>query len=218
MQNSSALLQRRRTRDEVRDLLRGMIEAGALAPGSRLDETGLSARVGVSRTPLREALIALEEDGLVESEPNKGFKVVPRSAALVREIFPILAALEAAAVRLAGERVIALAPELAALNNALAIETRPAKQYAADCAFHDLLTRECGNPRLLKLIETFRSQSRLFDGAHARGTANHEGSCREHAAIVAALEAGQVEAAADLLTKHWRGGEDVVIAWIEEQK
>lgn len=211
------LLVRRRARDEVRDLVRDMIGRGALAGGARLDEVALSERIGVSRTPLREALIALEGEGLVQSTPNKGFTVVVANEALVREVFPILAALEAAAVRLSGQALVKAAPELAAVNQALLGARSKPKQYELDSAFHRHLTAGCGNARLLKLLTTHRDIACRFDGAHARGMADQAGSCEEHTAIVAAIERGRLDKAADLLIAHWRRGEDVVIAWLKER-
>ncbi len=194
-----------------------MIARGTLAGGARLDEVALSDRIGVSRTPLREALIALEGEGLVQSTPNKGFTVVLANEALVREVFPILAALEAVAVRLSGEAVVKAAPELAALNQELLSARSKPKQYELDSAFHRRLTASCGNARLLKLLAVHRDMARRFDGAHARGTADQAGSCREHAEIVAVIEKGRLDKAADLLIAHWRRGEDVVIAWLKDR-
>jgi DNA-binding GntR family transcriptional regulator len=211
-------LTRVRARDQVKTLLRSMIAEGALAGGEHLDEIGLSRRIGVSRTPLREALIALEGEGLVQSVPNKGFSLVTADEAMVRDVFPILAALEAQAVTLSGERLIAVAPELAALNERLARTTRKATQYQLDAAIHCGLTDHCGNARLLKLLETHRELARRFDGAGARGTADQAGSCREHRAIIAAVRAGELALARDLLLAHWRRGEDVVIAWLQSRR
>src|SRR4051794_1931565 len=106
------VIERQRARDQVRARLREMIGEGTLAPGQRLDEMGLAAAIGASRTPVREALIALEQEGLVQSRPNHGFSVAPMDERLVREVYPILGALEAAAVELAGDRLMALVPKL----------------------------------------------------------------------------------------------------------
>jgi DNA-binding GntR family transcriptional regulator len=211
-------INRARVRDQAKVLLQTMIADGALADGEHLDEIGLSRRIGVSRTPLREALIALEADGLVRSEPNKGFRVVAADEALVREVFPVIGALEAQAVRLTGDRLRAHAPELKALTDALKRTKTKAAQYKLDAAFHDTLTRHCGNARLLRLLETHRDLARRFDGAHARGTADHAGTCRQHAAIAAAVARGASEDAATLLLAHWRRGEDVVIAWLKGRR
>lgn len=207
-------ISRHRARDQVRTLLERLIRKGDLPGGARLEEVALSKRIGVSRTPLREALIALEEYGLVTSSPNKGFCVVHANEALVREIYPILGALEGAALRLALPRLPAAAPELKALNDKLSRATSKARQYELDRQFHARLTRSCGNPRLLKLLDTHWAQARRFDGALRRGTADRDGSCREHTEIVRAIENGRVEAAVESLIAHWRRGEDVVINWL----
>jgi len=208
-------ISRHRARDQVRTVLETLIRKGELPGGARLEEVELSRRIGVSRTPLREALIALEEDGLVQSSPNKGFSVVPANEALVREIYPILGALEGAALRLSLPQLRAAVPELKAINDKLSRATDKARQYELDMQFHDRLTRGCGNPRLLKLLDTHWTQARRFDGAQRRGTADRDGSCREHAEIVRAIEGGRVGAAVETLVAHWRRGEDVVIDWLK---
>jgi DNA-binding GntR family transcriptional regulator len=216
MQKSSPLLSLQRTRDQVRDVLRLMIAGGELGGGDRLEEVELSGRIGVSRTPLREALIALEEEGWVRSIPNKGFSVLAADESMVREIYPILGGLEAAAVRAGGPLLAAAIPELDATNKRLSTETRKPRQYELDSAFHSRLTRDCGNRRLLKLIKDHWAQARRFDGARARGTADRDGSCREHQGIIDAIRRGRTGAAADLLLEHWRRGEDTVTAWLRE--
>ena len=203
-----------RARDQVRTLLQTMIADGEFASGERLDEIGLSRRLGVSRTPLREALITLEGEGLVQSFPNRGFKVVSVNEDLVREVFPILGALEAQALRLSGKKIVEAAPRLAAINASLARARRKFKQYEYDSAFHQALTENCGNGRMLKLIETYRQFARRFDGAAARGTADQAGSHREHSEIVDAVIGGDLALASELLLAHWRRGEAVVIAWL----
>lgn len=202
-------------RDQVGDALRSSILSGAVAAEARLEEVELSRRLGVSRTPLREALIVLEEEGLVRSVPNKGFVVVKADAELVRETYPILAALERLALLLSGDRLAEALPDLERINRELAAETVSERQYALDAAFHERLTRDCGNPRLLKLLETHRANARRFDGAHRRGTADRDGSCRQHREIIEAVRAGNAVQAAQLLEEHWRAGEQVVIGWLE---
>lgn len=208
---------RLRVRDQAKALLQSMIADGALSDGEHLDEIGLSRRIGVSRTPLREALIALEAEGLVRSEPNKGFRVVAADEALVREVFPVIGALEAQAVRLTGDDLKAVVGDLKKLTDNLRQAKSKPLQYKLDAAFHHTLTRQCGNARLLRLLDTHRDLARRFDGAHARGTADHAGTCREHAAIVAAIERGEIEQASTLLLAHWRRGEDVVINWLRSR-
>lgn len=205
-----------RARDDVRGLLRDMILSGELAGGARIEEVELAERMGVSRTPVREALIALERDGLVRSRPHRGFVVEAADAGLVREAYPILSALEAAAVRLSWPALKAAASELSDINNQLAAAKGRIEQYRLDRAFHARLTADCGNPRLLALLDVERTRAQRFDGAEARGTADHAGSCREHAAIVAAVRKGDLDGVLRQLAAHWERGVEVVVGWLEQ--
>lgn len=206
-----------RARDEVREALREMILAGDVRPDGRIEEIEVSHRLGVSRTPVREALIALESEGLVKSRPNRGFVVLAPDADQVRETYPILAALEATALRLTGARLQTALPQLRDINRRLATEHNRTRQHELDRAFHDRLTCECGNLRLLALLRAEWARARRFDGAHERGTADRAGSCAEHDEIIRAIEAGKFDAAADALERHWRRGIDVVVKWLNEK-
>lgn len=206
-----------RARDEARDLLREMIVAGELAAETHVEEIKMSEQIGVSRTPVREALIALEHEGLVRSSPRKGFVVVSPNEALMRESFPILSALEAMAVKLSGKALQEAAPKLRAINAALAREKKKARQYDLDRALHVALTEHCGNDRLLALLAMERARAQLIDGAHERGMANLEGSCTDHTAIIDAIEAGDLGAAASALSLHWEQGVEVVVKWLRNR-
>jgi DNA-binding GntR family transcriptional regulator len=209
-------LQRKRARDQVRDTIRQTIVAGEFSAGTRLDELGLAARIGSSRTPVREALIALEAEGMVQSRPNHGFVVAPLDEALVRELYPILGALEGAAVEAGGEALRSAVPHLAEINDRLALETNPARRYELDRKFHRALCTPCGNAKLLHLLELHWNQAKRVDGGTTRGLANPEGSCAEHAGIVAALAAGEPARAASLVRHHWHTGQDVVLRWMRD--
>ena len=204
-----------RARDDVRNVLRKLIVAGEFTADEKLEEVTIATRLGVSRTPVREALIALEHEGLVRSRPNKGFAVVAADADLVRESYPILAALEAAALVLAGPHLRVALPELRALDEKLARATRPGLQYELDHAFHRRLIRDCGNQRLLDMIEAERTRAQRFDGAHRRGMADRDGSRAEHRAIVAAIARKDFAGAAQTLTAHWTRGIATVVGWLE---
>lgn len=212
-------LQLTSARDQARQSIRSMIEDGLYRDGDRLEEVEISSRIGVSRTPVREALISLEGDGLVRSAPNKGFVVVTANEDLVREIYPILGALEGAALRLAAPMLDASAVSaLSRINDRLARARVAKAQYDLDAAFHERIVRDCGNTRLLRLLDAHRTLARRIDGAHLRGTANRDGSVLEHAAIVARIENGDFGAAAELLIEHWRNGESVVANWLRNRE
>lgn len=206
-----------RAADQAYFALRDMIAAGAFDADERIEEIPLSERLGVSRTPVREALQRLACEGLVICRPNRGYRIVPAGEELVRESYPILGALEATAVRLAGEQLADSADRLEALVDALEEAEDPAAQYELDHDFHRLLVRDCGNARLVGLIETERVRAQRFDGAHRRGTHDRRGSCAEHRAILAAIREGRNETAAELVEMHWRRGVETVAAWLAEQ-
>jgi DNA-binding GntR family transcriptional regulator len=206
----------RTARQLTRDHVRAMIIDGQLSSDTRLEEVKLSKLIGISRTPLREALITLEEEGLVRSTPHKGFVVVKPNEEFVRESYPILAALEAMAVRTSGQALRDGVPRLRALNAALVEETEKPGQYGLDRAFHAALTEHCGNERLLMLLGRERARVQLVDGSHRRGMADLAGSVAKHAAIVDAIERGRSEDAVELLLGHWREGMEVVSRWLRE--
>lgn len=211
-------LQRSRNRDDVARIVRTLIVKGEIGSGARLDEASLSERLGVSRTPIREAIIGLEHEGWVKSVPNKGARVLPADERLVREVYPILGALEAEALQLSGRRLIEAAGELQALNARLRKEHRRAQQHALDAAFHHLLIEHCDNPRLLELIDRHWALARRFDGASDRGTANHAGTCEHHQQIADAVAAGDLAGAAALVRDHWRQGIEVVSTWLRSKE
>lgn len=206
----------RTAREEARDVLREMILSGEIPPETHLEEVKLSGQIGVSRTPVREALVALQQEGLVTSRPHRGFVVVRANQAFVRDSYPVMGALEALAMQLAGPALEANVAALRALNRRLAEAKSKARQYELDRAFHALLTQDCGNARLLRLLETERARIQLVDGSHRRGMANLDGSLAEHDSLIAAIEGGRITEAAEILTTHWRGGVEVVSRWLEE--
>ena len=118
---------------------------------------------------------------------------------------------------LAGDRLGAIVPELRRLNKALSGARDKGRQYALDQAFHAALTAQCGNVRLLRLLEMERARAQLVDGSFRRGMANLAGSIAEHDAIADAIERGRVGEAAEVLVRHWQGGVEVVAQWLQEE-
>ena len=141
---------------EVTDRLREMIYERSLPPGERIDELGLSARLGTSRTPLREALKVLAHEGLVRLVPGRGAFVIELSANEAESLFPVLGLLQS---RCAAEAVRRQTPEdIAALDTLLAsLESavtgnRLADYYRAVDGFHERLQAMAANPWLTRSI------------------------------------------------------------------
>jgi DNA-binding GntR family transcriptional regulator len=147
------------TQDLVLTSLREAILTGVLGPGARLRQEDLAERFGTSRIPVREALRALEYEGLVTSEPNRGFTVSELDADDVEEVYDLRIVLEAHAVRVAlplltDEDI----NELETLFQAMANATGPDEQLAARERFYIRLYSVSGRPRLVGLIARLRQE------------------------------------------------------------
>src|SRR5881396_1764111 len=112
-------------RADLRRIVLERIVRGELAPGVRIKESRLAEELGTSRTPLREALINLEQEGFVRSELAHGFSVEPLSGREVRETYPILWTLEGLALRASGNAIYTLLGELTKINATLADSEEP---------------------------------------------------------------------------------------------
>ena len=141
---------------EVTDRLREMIYERSLPPGERIDELGLSARLGTSRTPLREALKVLAHEGLVRLVPGRGAFVIELSAGEAESLFPVLGLLQSrcaaeAVRRQTPEDIAALDTLLASLENAVT-GNRLTDYYRAVDGFHERLQAMASNPWLTRSI------------------------------------------------------------------
>ena len=141
---------------EVTDRLREMIYERSLPPGERIDELGLSARLGTSRTPLREALKVLAHEGLVRLVPGRGAFVIELSAGEAESLFPVLGLLQSrcaaeAVRRQTPEDIAALDTLLASLENAVT-GNRLTDYYRAVDGFHERLQAMAANPWLTRSI------------------------------------------------------------------
>jgi len=195
-------------REQVYDHLRLLLNRGELRPGAPLDLDALAARLGVSRTPLRDALLQLEWEGFVTILPRRGVQVRPLTRDDIRHLYEIIGALEGAAL-LAAFPLLGRA-EAAALRR-LNLEMKQAveaddfdRYYERNLAFHDVFLDRCRNERLVRLVRTFKQ--RLYDWPRRRGfvKAWELASVGEHAAFARLVARGEARAAADHLRDvHW---------------
>lgn len=192
--------------------LREMIISGELAPGEDIHEGQLCARLNISKSPLREALRQLAEEGLVVATPTKGSLVAPVTAEDIREIYDLRYYLEALEVRLAAERIAD--EEIAALrSNIAAMEERAHAGDVAGFAEHDVdfhlaLARISGNRRLLRMQESLQAQVRRLV-VYQLGISGQRGEMEAvawHTAIVDALEARDAARAEEQMRGHIRRG------------
>jgi DNA-binding GntR family transcriptional regulator len=179
--------------------------AGALAPGTFLREKDLET-MGVSRTPIREALGRLASEGFLERLPHRGFRVPEESVANLLELYPIVASLELLAGRLAFDRFTT--EDVARLrdSNARLAEARDRGDVRAmldfNTAFHRLISERGGNRRLALLLDDLRSQLSRLEHWYYSGRDRTQRSIQEHEEIIAAVERGDRARALELLERN----------------
>ncbi|MEU8636144.1 GntR family transcriptional regulator [Amycolatopsis sp. NPDC048633] len=202
---------RRGLADEVADRIRDAIFGGAYAPGSQLREVELAEALGVSRGPVREALLKLEREGLVRGEWHRGTMVTSLSEVDVAELDSLRAALEQLAVGL----VIDRAPDLEAVDAAVARMERAADEHEMvrrDLEFHDAIYAAAGHRRLGEAWQAIRSQVHLFlltrIGVETEGYL--AGIPAEHRQLADALRARDREAALELFATHRQHAFDIL--------
>jgi DNA-binding GntR family transcriptional regulator len=191
--------------EQVYRAVRTRIMDGALAPGTFLREKDLES-MGVSRTPIREALGRLASEGFLERLPHRGFRVPEESLGNLLELYPIVASLELLAGRLALERFTrADVGELKAINGRLA-EARDRGDVRAmleqNTRFHRLISERGGNRRLVMLLDDLRSQLTRLELWYYSGQDRTQRSIREHEEIIAAIEDGDRPRALALLERN----------------
>jgi DNA-binding GntR family transcriptional regulator len=189
----------------VIDQIRDLIITDKLSLGEQLSENTLAEQLGVSRTPVREAFLRLESEGLVEVRPQRGTFVFQYDATELREILELREVLEAGALRIALGRdsaglADALTPQLAA--GEAVMPRGPAAYQAADTAFHETLVRASDNRELIDAYLRIASRVRAVRYRLTRTVEQIASSQATHEKIVAAIRAADVAEAEALLRHH----------------
>jgi DNA-binding GntR family transcriptional regulator len=189
-----------------------MMTAGELLPGQTVTEAGLSKTLGVSRTPVREALLQLEAEGMLQSTPAKGFAVRELSIPEAVELFPILSTLEGMALRLAGRRHLT---HLHNLDTQLTATKDPVERWQLDTEFHHALVDGCPNASLLAMITRLRISLSRYEIEYMRraGSWQHLAGTR-HGAILDALKHRDLEGATTAIADNWQASLDALKTWL----
>lgn len=191
---------------EVADRLRAMIQANELQAGAWVDENSLTQQLGVSRTPLREALKVLVAEGLLRLEPRRGCFVNELSARDLDDIFPLMAMLEGrcayeAAKKITDDDLRRLDPLHRELEqHALAGDID--RYYAANAVIHEAIQELADNRWLSDMVDNLRKILSLSRHKSLAYPGRLQESCAEHLAIFAALKARDPEGAEALTRKH----------------
>src|SRR6266480_1931414 len=182
----------------------------------RLSDITLSEQLGMSRTPVRQALERLVQEGLVRSDPRRGFWTRTFTAQDIHEIYNLRGALEVLALRLAAPRLSQedLKAHLEALYAVRAeLDTHPVLHFLqVDIRFHTFITRASGNGRLINSLALLRSQLSMFQMQDTFYPRRMEIALNDHEQILLALLAGNVDEAADCLARHIRHAKEGVLA------
>ena len=210
------MIDRSNLADEVTRTLRDLILAGELEDGARLNEVRLSQHLGISRTPLREALGRLVAERMVEQIPRRGFFVRRLSVEEARDIYPMRAILDPEALAIAGVPEPARRRRLRRLNRDIeASAGDPRRTLDLDERWHRLLLAHCPNQVLLELIESFIVRTRRYEAAYFRATRHVGVAIGEHERILDLLDDGDLERACRALKQNMQSAVDPILQWLD---
>ncbi|MBE5922323.1 MAG: GntR family transcriptional regulator [Lachnospiraceae bacterium] len=208
-------------REVVFQTLRNAIIRGELKPGERLLEIQLSEMLGVSRTPIREAIRKLELEGLVVMEPRKGATVASITAQDLTDVLEVRRVLESLAAELASKkRTEEDVSQLAELHEQMQNEENIKdlhKLANLDETFHDILYRATGNQRLFQMINQLREQLYWYRLAYVKSEEARKNVFAEHLEILEALKNQDVKAAKKAMKLHIVNQEKAILKLISEK-
>ncbi|RDU23469.1 GntR family transcriptional regulator [Anaerosacchariphilus polymeriproducens] len=209
-------------RDVVFNTLREAILKGELKPGERLMEIQLAERLGVSRTPIREAIRKLELEGLVLTIPRRGAEVAKMTEKNMREVLVVRKALEVLAVEIACE--VITQPQIVELKEVAkafeqSMNSKDLKKIAeADVRFHDLIYQSTGNKRLVQILNNLREQIYRYRIEYLKDASTYPSLLQEHQALIEGLKNRDKEFVKDIMNRHIENQERTVINIIREQE
>ena len=188
--------------ESVLDAVKHAILTGELRPGQALVETDLAEQLGVSKTPVREALKTLAGSGLVTMSPYRGASVREVDRAMARSVYDMRLLLEpVAAGRATAASGLPWGEARAALDRADQAAD-PADRALANRDFHRALYVPCGNPLLVRSLDELRDQTALMSGAAWAPRPSWQSEAREHRALLRAAEAGDAGLVRELMRGH----------------
>lgn len=209
-------------RDVVFNTLRKAILTGQLKPGERLMEVHLADKLGVSRTPIREAIRKLELEGLVVMIPRRGAEVAQITEKSLNDVLEVRRALDALSVELACDRITD--GEIAALKNACdefekAVKGKDVSVIAkADVALHDIIVQAAGNQRLQQLVNNLAEQMYRYRFVYIKDESQHEKLVAEHKEIYESIASRDKERASAAAKLHIDNQEKSIIGQIRLEK
>jgi DNA-binding GntR family transcriptional regulator len=211
-------LDRQNISEELANTIRQMIVDGAIAPGSRVNEVHLARDLGVSRTPLREAIARLVREDTLIAIPRVGAFVKPLTVEEFDQIYSIRNLLDPEALRLAGLPSDQQLHRLERLNARIDSATNPDTIIDLDDQWHLMLIDHCPNKVLLGLIRDFMRRTRRYELALMRERREVDVATDTHAQIMAALRQRDLTGAADILKRNMETGREPIRRWLLERE
>ncbi|ONI40687.1 GntR family transcriptional regulator [Candidatus Epulonipiscium fishelsonii] len=209
-------------RNVVFQTIRKAILEGELQPGERLMETQLAEKLGVSRTPIREAIRKLETEGLIIITPRKGAQVAPFTQKEIADVLEVRGTLEALAVRLACKRITPknfLKLDLVITEYEYAVQHKDVNlMIQKDIEFHDIIFAATQNEKLIQMFNNIREQVLRYRITYLKNVTDGAQVLLEHRDIFKSLELKNEEIAAQLITRHIENQRDSILYYIREQE
>lgn len=208
-------------RDQVIQIVRADIVSGRSSPGMMYSVPTLAETLGVSTTPVREALLELSRTGLVKPFRNRGFRVETATLLQLQNLFAVRAMLERFAVTTLASQRLSDAPRLRLLADdvAAAVKLKNTRGYLeADRAFHQALTEQAGNPLLTRMVMELRDAMRLYGIDSEAGRKRQVASMKEHRLLIDLAAAGNSEGAAALISSHILDWQPIFSAALSERQ
>jgi DNA-binding GntR family transcriptional regulator len=201
-----ASLQRTSLRDQALTAIRQALITGRIVPGVVYSAASLAAELGVSNSPVREAMLALVDDGLMEAVPNRGYRPVAMTDADLAEIAQLRQLLEVPAAGLAakaglGDRGEELS-ELVRVIEQSAAAGDLSGNLEADRRFHLLVVQACGNGRLTDMVARLRDRTRLYNLPSLAASGALVASAAEHRPLLDAIAGGDSARAEAIMRAH----------------
>lgn len=194
-------------REKVKSVLLDRILSGELRAGADINETGLAEELGVSRTPLREALHALNGERLITTRPGRGFLVAPLDAEEARNLYEAIGLLESSILRSAGPPEPEVLEEMRSLTDRRTEEhDEPRRNVEQDWAWHDRVLSACRNEVLLDGVHRVKTRILRYELRYMHDRKRIDVSIDSHRTIEDALDEGRLDDAADRLRDHWEEG------------
>ena len=205
--------------ESIADSLRADILRGKLKSGQALKQDEIAAQFGISKIPVREALIQLKAEGLVNFYPNRGAFVSELSAVEADEIYVMRIALETAVLaRAIPNLTVAQLKHAEEILDAIDREENIAKWGELNWEFHATLYSPAALPRLMDTIKTLHTNIARYLVLYLAGMAYQKKSQKEHRAILAACRHGDTEKALAVLVVHLQGASEHLVAYLNKQE